>query len=107
VVALVEYVVYKKPSAVTLLNAVEKPRLAEIRIPSEMVEKKTKTTAQAIVKLILLKHDRLCHCWSMGSMPIMPTYSVQFLATERCSLIVEGSLGINTAKKKREIFTFL
>ncbi|MCC7550503.1 MAG: hydroxymethylglutaryl-CoA reductase (NADPH) [Methanobacterium sp.] len=94
----------KKPSAVNLIEGRGKTVVAEIRIPSEIVEKKLKTTAQAIVEVNMAKN--MIGSAIAGSMGFNAHYAnivgALFLATgQDAAHIVEGSLGITTAEEEK------
>jgi len=94
----------KKPSAVNLIEGRGKTMVAEIRIPSEIVEKKLKTTAQAIVEVNMAKN--MIGSAIAGSMGFNAHYAnivgALFLATgQDAAHIVEGSLGITTAEEEK------
>jgi len=94
----------KKPSAVNLIEGRGKTVVAEIRIPSEIVEKKLKTTVQAIVEVNMAKN--MIGSAIAGSMGFNAHYAnivgALFLATgQDAAHIVEGSLGITTAEEEK------
>jgi hydroxymethylglutaryl-CoA reductase (NADPH) len=92
----------KKPSALNLIEGRGKTVIAEIVIPSEIVEKKLKTTAKSIMEVNLAKN--MIGSAISGSMGFNAHYAnmigALFLATGQDEAhIVEGSLGITTAEE--------
>lgn len=93
----------KKPSALNLIEGRGKTVVAEIIIPSEIVEKKLKTTVKAITEVNLAKN--MIGSAISGSMGFNAHYAnmigALFLATGQDEAhIVEGSLGITTAEEQ-------
>ena len=91
----------KKPSALNLTEGRGKTIVAEISIPREVVEKKLKTTPEAIVEVNISKN--LIGSAIAGSMGFNAHYANMigaiFLATGQDEAhIVEGSLGITVAE---------
>ena len=91
----------KKPSALNLIEGRGKSMIAEITIPREVVEKKLKTTPEAIVEVNITKN--LIGTAIAGSMGFNAHYANMigaiFLATGQDGAhIVEGSLGITVAE---------
>ncbi len=91
----------KKPSTLNLIEGRGKSLVAEIVIPRKMVEKKLKTTPEAIVEVNTAKN--LIGSAISGSMGFNAHYANMigaiFLATGQDEAhIVEGSLGITTAE---------
>ena len=92
----------KKPSALNLIEGRGKTIVAEINIPREIVEKKLKTTPEAIVEVNITKN--LIGSAISGSMGFNAHYANMigaiFLATGQDEAhIVEGSLGITVAEE--------
>jgi hydroxymethylglutaryl-CoA reductase (NADPH) len=92
----------KKPSALNLIEGRGKTLVAEINIPREVVEKKLKTTPEAIVEVNITKN--LIGSAISGSMGFNAHYANMigaiFLATGQDEAhIVEGSLGITVAEE--------
>jgi hydroxymethylglutaryl-CoA reductase (NADPH) len=92
----------KKPSALNLIEGRGKTIVAEINIPREIVEKKLKTTPEAIVEVNITKN--LIGSAIAGSMGFNAHYANMigaiFLATGQDEAhIVEGSLGITVAEE--------
>lgn len=95
------FCVDKKPSALNLVEGRGKSLVAEIVIPRQIVEKKLKTTPEAILEVNLSKN--LIGSAIAGSMGFNAHYAnmigAVFLATGQDEAhIVEGSLGITTAE---------
>ncbi len=93
----------KKPSSLNLVEGRGKSFVAEIVIPKEMVEKKLKATAAAIVEVNTSKN--LIGSAISGSMGFNAQYAnmigAMFLATGQDEAhIVEGSIGITTASEE-------
>ncbi len=91
----------KKPSNLNLIEGRGKSLVAEALIPREIVEKKLKTTTEAIVEVNISKN--LIGSAISGSMGFNAQYAnmigALFLATGQDEAhIVEGSLGITTAE---------
>lgn len=91
----------KKPSALNLTEGRGKTIVAEISIPREVVEKKLKTTPEAIVEVNISKN--LIGSAIAGSLGFNAHYANMigaiFLATGQDQAhIVEGSLGITVAE---------
>jgi hydroxymethylglutaryl-CoA reductase (NADPH) len=92
----------KKPSALNLIEGRGKTIIAEITIPRDIVEKKLKTTPEAIVEVNITKN--LIGSAIAGSMGFNAHYANMigaiFLATGQDEAhIVEGSLGITVAEE--------
>jgi hydroxymethylglutaryl-CoA reductase (NADPH) len=92
----------KKPAAINLIEGRGKTISAEISIPREIVEKKLKTTPEAIVEVNIAKN--LIGSAIAGSMGFNAQYANMiggiFLATGQDEAhIVEGSLGITLAEE--------
>ena len=95
------FCVDKKPSALNLIEGRGKTLVAEVKIPREIVEKKLKTTPEAVVEVNTAKN--LIGSAIAGSMGFNAQYAniigAVFLATGQDEAhIVEGSLGITTAE---------
>ncbi|MBP2046603.1 hydroxymethylglutaryl-CoA reductase (NADPH) [Methanobacterium aggregans] len=95
------FCVDKKPSALNLIEGRGKTLVAEVLIPREIVEKKLKTTPEAVVEVNTAKN--LIGSAIAGSMGFNAQYAniigAVFLATGQDEAhIVEGSLGITTAE---------
>ena len=93
----------KKPSAINLVEGRGKSIVAEIIVPKEIVEKKLKSTSEAIVEVNTSKN--LIGSAISGSMGFNAQYANMigaiFLATGQDEAhIVEGSLGITTASQE-------
>ena len=93
----------KKPSAINLVEGRGKSLVAEIIVPKEIVEKKLKSTSEAIVEVNTSKN--LIGSAISGSMGFNAQYANMigaiFLATGQDEAhIVEGSLGITTASQE-------
>lgn len=93
----------KKPSAINLVEGRGKSIVAEIIVPKEIVEKKLKSTSEAIVEVNTSKN--LIGSAISGSMGFNAQYANMigaiFLATGQDEAhIVEGSLGITTASRE-------
>lgn len=91
----------KKPSALNLIEGRGKTLVAEVVIPKEIVEKKLKTTTEAILEVNISKN--MIGSAISGSMGFNAQYAnmigALFLATGQDEAhIVEGSLGITTAE---------
>lgn len=91
----------KKPSAMNLIEGRGKSIIAEINIPRDVVERKLKTTPEAIVEVNITKN--LIGSAIAGSMGFNAQYANMigaiFLATGQDEAhIVEGSLGITVAE---------
>ncbi|OPY28681.1 MAG: 3-hydroxy-3-methylglutaryl-coenzyme A reductase [Methanobacterium sp. PtaU1.Bin242] len=91
----------KKPSALNLIEGRGKTLVAEVVIPKEIVEKKLKTTTEAILEVNISKN--LIGSAISGSMGFNAQYAnmigALFLATGQDEAhIVEGSLGITTVE---------
>ena len=92
----------KKPSALNLIEGRGKTLVAEINVPREVVEKKLKTTPEAIVEVNITKN--LIGSAIAGSMGFNAHYANMigaiFLATGQDEAhIVEGSLGITVVEE--------
>jgi len=92
----------KKPAAINLIEGRGKTLIAEVVVPQEVVEKKLKTTVEAIVEVNTSKN--LIGSAIAGSMGFNAHYANMigaiFLATGQDEAhIVEGSLGITVAEK--------
>lgn len=93
----------KKPSSLNLVEGRGKSFVAEIVIPKEIVERKLKSTAEAIVEVNTSKN--LIGSAISGSMGFNAQYAnmigAMFLATGQDEAhIVEGSIGITTASEE-------
>ena len=93
----------KKPSAINMVEGRGKSLVAEIIVPKEIVEKKLKSTSEAIVEVNMSKN--LIGSAISGSMGFNAQYANMigaiFLATGQDEAhIVEGSLGITTASEE-------
>ncbi|WP_458456256.1 hydroxymethylglutaryl-CoA reductase (NADPH) [Methanobrevibacter sp.] len=93
----------KKPAAINIVEGRGKSVIADILIPEEIVNKKLKTTAEAIVEVNTAKN--LIGSAASGSMAFNAHYANMiaaiFLATgQDAAHVVEGSLGITTAENK-------
>jgi hydroxymethylglutaryl-CoA reductase (NADPH) len=91
----------KKPSALNLIEGRGKTIIGEIYIPRDVVEKKLKTTPEAIVEVNITKN--LIGSAIAGSMGFNAHYANMigaiFLATgQDVAHVVEGSLGITVAE---------
>ena len=94
----------KKPAAINMVEGRGKSVIADILIPEEIVEKKLKTTADAIVEVNTAKN--LIGSAASGSMSFNAHYANMvaaiFLATgQDAAHVVEGSLGITTAENRK------
>src|SRR5664280_2189131 len=92
----------KKPSAMNLIEGRGKTIIAELTIPRDVVEKKLKTTPEAIVEVNITKN--LIGSAIAGSLGFNAHYANMigaiFLATGQDEAhIVEGSLGITVAEE--------
>ncbi len=92
----------KKPAAINLIEGRGKTIVAEIVVPKEVVDKKLKTTPEAIVEVNVSKN--LIGSAISGSMGFNAHYANMigaiFLATGQDEAhIVEGSLGITVAEE--------
>jgi hydroxymethylglutaryl-CoA reductase (NADPH) len=97
------YVLTKKPAAINIVEGRGKSVVADILIPEEIVEKKLKTTADAIVEVNTAKN--LIGSAASGAMAYNAHYANMvaaiFLATgQDAAHVVEGSLGITTAENR-------
>lgn len=95
------FCVDKKPSSLNLIEGRGKTLVAEVQIPRDIIEKKLKTTTEAIVEVNIAKN--LIGSAISGSMGFNAQYAnmigALFLATGQDEAhIVEGSLGITTAE---------
>ena len=93
----------KKPAAINIVEGRGKSVIADILIPKEIVEKKLKTTTEAIVEVNIAKN--LIGSAASGSMGYNAHYANMvaaiFLATgQDAAHVVEGSLGITTAENR-------
>ena len=93
----------KKPAAINVVEGRGKSVVADILIPQEIVEKKLKTTAEAMVEVNVAKN--LIGSAASGSMAYNAHYANMvaaiFLATgQDAAHVVEGSLGITTAENR-------
>ncbi len=93
----------KKPSAINMVEGRGKSVVADILIPKEIVEKKLKTTAEAMVEVNIAKN--LIGSAASGSLAYNAHYANMvaaiFLATgQDAAHVVEGSLGITTAEAR-------
>jgi hydroxymethylglutaryl-CoA reductase (NADPH) len=93
----------KKPSSINMVEGRGKSLVAEIIVPKEIVEKKLKSTSEAIVEVNTSKN--LIGSAISGSMGFNAQYANMigaiFLATGQDEAhIVEGSLGITTASRE-------
>lgn len=93
----------KKPAAINVVEGRGKSVVADILIPKEIVNKKLKTTAEAIVEVNIAKN--LIGSAASGSMAYNAHYANMvaaiFLATgQDAAHVVEGSLGITTAENR-------
>lgn len=93
----------KKPAAINVVEGRGKSVVADILIPKEIVNKKLKTTAEAIVEVNITKN--LIGSAAAGSMAFNAHYANMvaaiFLATgQDAAHVVEGSLGITTAENR-------
>ena len=93
----------KKPAAINMVEGRGKSVVADILIPKEIVEKKLKTTAEAMVEVNVAKN--LIGSAASGSMAYNAHYANMvaaiFLATgQDAAHVVEGSLGITTAEDR-------
>ncbi len=92
----------KKPAAINMIEGRGKTIIAEISIPRDIVEKKLKTTPEAIVEVNMAKN--LIGSAISGSMGFNAHYANMiggiFLATGQDEAhIVEGSIGITVAEE--------
>ena len=93
----------KKPAAINVVEGRGKSVIADILIPKDIVAKKLKTTAEAIVEVNIAKN--LIGSAASGSMAYNAHYANMvaaiFLATgQDAAHVVEGSLGITTAENR-------
>lgn len=93
----------KKPAAINMIEGRGKSIVADILIPEEIVNKKLKTTAEAIEEVNIAKN--LIGSAAAGSMAYNAHYTNMvaaiFLATgQDAAHAVEGSLGITTAENR-------
>ena len=93
----------KKPAAINVVEGRGKSVVADILIPQEIVNKKLKTTAEAIVEVNTAKN--LIGSAAAGSMAYNAHYANMvaaiFLATgQDAAHVAEGSLGITTAENR-------
>ena len=93
----------KKPAAMNIIEGRGKSVVADIVVPKDIVEKKLKTTAEAIVEVNVAKN--LIGSAASGSMSYNAHYANMvaaiFLATgQDAAHVVEGSLGITTAENR-------
>ena len=93
----------KKPAAINMIEGRGKSIVADILIPEEIVNKKLKTTAEAIEEVNIAKN--LIGSAAAGSMAYNAHYANMvaaiFLATgQDAAHAVEGSLGITTAENR-------
>lgn len=93
----------KKPASINVIEGRGKSLVADIIIPEEIVEKKLKTTADAIVEVNTAKN--LIGSAMAGSMAYNAHYANMiaaiFLATgQDVAHVSEGSLGITTAENR-------
>ena len=93
----------KKPAAINRIEGRGKSIVADILIPEEIVNKKLKTTAEAIEEVNIAKN--LIGSAAAGSMAYNAHYANMvaaiFLATgQDAAHAVEGSLGITTAENR-------
>ena len=93
----------KKPAAINIVEGRGKSVVADILIPEDVVSKKLKTTAEAIVEVNIAKN--LIGSAASGSMAYNAHYANMvaaiFLATgQDAAHVVEGSLGITTAENR-------
>ena len=93
----------KKPAAINIVEGRGKSVVADILIPKDIVAKKLKTTAEAIVEVNIAKN--LIGSAASGSMAYNAHYANMvaaiFLATgQDAAHVVEGSLGITTAENR-------
>lgn len=93
----------KKPAAINVVEGRGKSVVADILIPKEIVNKKLKTTAEAIVEVNITKN--LIGSAAAGSMAFNAHYANMvaaiFLASgQDAAHVVEGSLGITTAENR-------
>ncbi|AMD17641.1 3-hydroxy-3-methylglutaryl-CoA reductase [Methanobrevibacter sp. YE315] len=93
----------KKPAAINIVEGRGKSVIADILIPEDIVSKKLKTTAEAIVEVNTAKN--LIGSAASGSMAFNAHYANMvaaiFLATgQDAAHVVEGSLGITTAENR-------
>ncbi|MDD5959249.1 hydroxymethylglutaryl-CoA reductase (NADPH) [Methanobrevibacter wolinii] len=93
----------KKPASINVIEGRGKSLVADIIIPEEIVEKKLKTTADAIVEVNTAKN--LIGSAMAGSMAYNAHYANMiaaiFLATgQDAAHVSEGSLGITTAENR-------
>lgn len=96
----------KKPAAINMIEGRGKSIVADILIPEEIVNKKLKTTAEAIEEVNIAKN--LIGSAAAGSMAYNAHYANMvaaiFLATgQDAAHAVEGSLGITTAENRMVI----
>ncbi len=93
----------KKPAAINIVEGRGKSVIADILVPKDIVAKKLKTTAEAIVEVNTAKN--LIGSAASGSMAFNAHYANMvaaiFLATgQDAAHVVEGSLGITTAENR-------
>ena len=93
----------KKPAAINIVEGRGKSVVADILIPKDIVEKKLKTTTDAIVEVNIAKN--LIGSAAAGAMAYNAHYANMvaaiFLATgQDAAHVVEGSLGITTAENR-------
>ena len=93
----------KKPAAINMVEGRGKSVVADILIPKEIVEKKLKTTAEAMEEVNIAKN--LIGSAASGSLAYNAHYANMvaaiFLATgQDAAHVVEGSLGITTAEAR-------
>ena len=93
----------KKPAAINIVEGRGKSVVADILIPEEIVEKKLKTTADAIVEVNTAKN--LIGSAASGAMAYNAHYANMvaaiYLATgQDAAHVVDGSLGITTAENR-------
>ena len=93
----------KKPAAINIVEGRGKSVVADTLIPKDIVSKKLKTTAEAIVEVNIAKN--LIGSAASGSMAYNAHYANMvaaiFLATgQDAAHVVEGSLGITTAESR-------
>ncbi|MDL2247087.1 hydroxymethylglutaryl-CoA reductase (NADPH), partial [Methanobrevibacter sp. OttesenSCG-928-K11] len=93
----------KKPAAINMIEGRGKSVSADILIPKDIVEKKLKTSAEAVVEVNIAKN--LIGSAASGSMAFNAHYANMvaaiFLATgQDPAHTVEGSLGITTAENR-------
>lgn len=93
----------KKPAAINIVEGRGKSVIADILVPKDIVLKKLKTTAEAIVEVNMAKN--LIGSAAAGSMGFNAHYANMvaaiFLATgQDPAHVAEGSLGITTAEDR-------